>query len=631
MLGLIPVDAAATLGRVAAAAGDGRILAFGRRLLDYGRPLDWHLNPDTGERWDSRLHWSRVQRDEPRVGDVKLTLEPARFPHAYHLARAAALGLAEAGRCARVLDEHVAGFLGAQAYGRGVHWLASQEWTLRLMAWLFARHALAGLGQTLPLLDQALPRAAFEAGAHIERYVDYSRRSTFNNHLICEALGLLLAGLLLPGLDSAERWRAIGTEILAEQAERQVYADGAYLMASHNYHRVVVQELLWASRLVKEGGAAATLTRALERSLDFLFAHQNPADGRLPNFGANDGSLVSILSCCDFSDFRPTLQALSLATRGERLYEPGPWDEEAAWLLGPERLDAPRRAGARRSVSFAASGYHVLRGRAEGSFACFRCGPTRQRFAQIDMLHLDVWWRGQNVLVDGGSYLYNGPPRWHDYFLRTASHNTLSVDGRDQMLHLRRFKVVHWTRARALEFSDRGPFAACSGEHYGYGDPPAGPVHRRSVLFVKDDLWVVCDRVGGEGVHEARVHWLCGPFPGAPDPEGAGYRLETPEGPFWIELRDAQGLPLPLDAASGGDDPPRGWSSRCFSEKVAVPSLAATLRARLPLVAVSVLAGGGRPKLSVEASEWSVALGASRVRFRLDEGGFVGVAVEPAG
>ena len=51
----------------------------------------------------------------------------------------------------------------------------------------------------------------------------------------------------------------------------------------------------------------------------------------------------------------------------------------------------------------------------------FRCGTLRDRFSQIDMLHLDVWWRGQNVLVDGGSYLYNGPAAWHEHFMGTAA------------------------------------------------------------------------------------------------------------------------------------------------------------------------------------------------------------------
>ena len=135
------------------------------------------------------------------------------------------------------------------------------------------------------------------------------------------------------------------------------------------------------------------------------------ADGRLPNHGHNDGSLSRPLSVCDFSDFRPVLQCLAVALRGERLYPPGPWDEESAWLLGPSALDAPLRPPTRRSVSFGATGYHVLR-RAEGLCA-LRCGDVPDRHGQIDMLHLDLWWRGHEVLCDGGTYLYGEIGRAH--------------------------------------------------------------------------------------------------------------------------------------------------------------------------------------------------------------------------
>lgn len=156
-------------------------------------------------------------------------------------------------------------------------------------------------------------------------------------------------------------------------------------------------------------------------------------------------------------------------------------------------------------------------------------------------------------------------------------------------------------------------------------------MHRRSVLFLKDDLWIVCDRVAGAGVHDVRLHWLCGEFAGAPDPHGGGYALETPEGPFRIEVLDMLGRALPIDAVSGAEDPPRGWLSRYYSEKVPVPSLAVALRERLPLAVVSILAGGARPSVTVEGAAWSVTLGRSRVRFRLDEGHeFAEVAVEPA-
>lgn len=262
----------------------------------------------------------------------------------------------------------------------------------------------------------------------------------------------------------------------------------------------------------------------------------------------------------------------------------------------------------------------ILRGRDEGSFACFRCGSLRDRFSQIDMLHLDVWWRGQNLLVDAGSYLYNGPGPWHAHFVGTSSHNTVVVDGRDQMLLFRRFKALYWTKAALLDFQDAAGHAVVTGEHYGYRRHPGGCVHRRSVLFLKDDVWVVADRVQGSGRHRACLQWLGGDFPHTADEAAGRLSLETPEGPFSVAVHDADGVPLAVTVARGEDSPPRGWLSRHFGEKVPVPSLAVERAGERSIVFITV-AGAGRPALERDGlTRWRVHGAGASASFRLEDG-----------
>ncbi len=592
------------------AAARGTVLCFGRWPAEFGDPIDWQRNPRGAKRWDSTKSWARSLLDETEIGDVKLTWEVARFPHAYVIARAAAFHPEHSDRWAEALLRQIESFRSENPVGRGIHWASGQETAFRLLAWLFALDAHLVRGPHGARAAAAVGEALCEGASHVERHIDYARIAVYNNHLLSEALLLYAAGVLLPALEAARRWRRIGRALLEEQAQRQFYADGAYIQLSHNYHRVALQDLLWASVLARADGdsMAPAWREALERSLDFLHAHQCPTDGRLPNYGSNDGALPSIFSSSDFSDYRPVLQCVSLMVRGERLYEPGPWDETAAWVIGPLALEAPLRPRPRRSASFKPTGFHVLRGNDERSFAAFRCGSIRDRFSQIDMLHLDVWWRGQNVLVDGGSYLYNGPAEWHEHFMRTASHNTVVVDGRDQMLHYRRFKCLYWTKARLLAFEDRGDSALVSGEHYGYRRHPGECVHRRSVLHVKDDLWVVVDQIDGRGEHVARLHWLGGEFPHEELRPGA-MRLLTPEGPFEIAVFDEKGHPLAGDVVRGSESALRGWLSRYYGEKVPVPSLAVERRGRTPLVFVSVLSAD-TARCSVEHERWQISAGA---------------------
>src|SRR4029078_3177808 len=118
----IPEERLSALGERARLATRGRSLCFGRFPAGDGLPVDWHLHPETGRRWDRDAHWSVTLRNQSRVGDVKRTWEIARFPHAYDMARAAALGRHPAAELAEALDQQIRSFVSNNPFPRGVHW-----------------------------------------------------------------------------------------------------------------------------------------------------------------------------------------------------------------------------------------------------------------------------------------------------------------------------------------------------------------------------------------------------------------------------------------------------------------------------------------------------------------------------
>ena len=599
----------------------GRILCFGRWTAALGRPIDWQLNPVNGKRWNANIHWSQAVNEGHDVGDVKLTWEPARFPQAYIMARAATFAPELRSSLAQQCENQINDFIDRNPFGRGIHWNSGQELAIRLIAWTFALNVFLRFDESWQPTGEKVLNTAYEYGTHIERNLHYAK-TVANNHLISEALGLLVAGHLLRPLTEAERWRTTATTILDREAARQFHSDGGYIMQSHNYHRSVLQMYLWAS-VFSRGQSEKELPSwhtAMMRSLDFLLAQQNPEDGRLPNYGANDGSLPSVLTTCDFSDFRPVLQALSVMTRGERIYETGPWDEETAWLMGTDALSAPLRQASHRSISFPDTGLHVMRGKNPGNFSVLRCGSVQVRFSQIDMLHLDVWWRGLNVLIDGGSYLYNGPEVWHQHFARTGSHNTIQADHRDQMLHYRRFKNLYWTKARLLKFEDAPGYVLCTGEHYGFRSHISNCVHRRSVLFLKDHLWVVYDQVLGDGRHHLRLHWLCGDFPFQHLKSNGRLTLNTPHGPFSMLVVDGNGDPMSGELIRGREDPPAGWQSRYYSEKLPTPSWSIEHTGTLPFSFITFLSSE-ELEVGIKDDVCSVVTSSSRARMQLSSEG----------
>ncbi len=616
---------------LAAEATKGRILCFSDWMADYGNPIDWHRDPTNGHRWISDTHWSRVLKNASKV-DVKFTWEAARFPQAYLMARAAALDPNAAPTLGAAFASQVTGFISSNPGALGVHWYSGQEVAFRVLAWLFGYHVFNSMGQIPDAVASAVGRSLSAAGEHIAEHIEYARDSVYNNHLLSEALGLYVAGTLVPGPNS-RKWADEGLQLLDEQADMQIYPDGSYIQQAHNYHRVAMQLYLWATAYQRANNrkVPSSWMSAMERSLDFLYVHQNESTGALPNYGANDGSKPIPLSDLGLADFRPILQALSVATRGERLYERGPWDESSLWMFGPDSLQLPLRKRNRTSSSFTHTGHHVLRGTDGGSFGTFRCGTIIDRFSQIDMLHLDVWWLGQNVLVDGGSYRYNGATLWHNHFLRTESHNTVKVDGKDQMVHFRQFKTLYWTKANLLEFRDTPAFALTEGEHYGY-QRERDCTHRRAVLFVKDDLWICVDTVTGPGRHNVSLQWLGGEFPYDFDEAASRLTLRTEHGPFCIAMMDDQGQPCKgSTVAAGQETPPRGWLARTYGRKTAVPSLVVAATATLPLTMISILsAGEAAAVVTVRKdlpNEWQVRTNKKTVRFHLVEGRFADIVI----
>lgn len=613
-------------------AARGRILCFGSWFAEFGNPIDWFLYPATGRKWTADIHCSRALDEISSIGDIKLTWEVARFSHAYAMARAAVCFPDEAARWGESLARQIEQFVAANPVGQGLHWHAGLEVSIRSFSWLFACHVFHALGVWNDEFVRFMAEALLSAAQHVERQFEFAKGSVSNDHLIAEALMLYVCGLLLPGTPRAARWKRDGLEVLVREADRQVYPDGGYFMLSHNYHRDVLQMYLWAIGFHErsDGPAPTVWRRMLDRSVNFLTAQQNPDDGRLPNFGYNDGSQLHELSVCEFADFRPALQAASVVARSERLYPPGAWDEEAAWWSGSVVKALPQQVPSQPSAHFDETGVIVLRSDEPNTFATFRCGSLRDRFGQIDMLHADVWWRGINVLADGGSYLYNGPQEWHRHFVGGASHNTLTVDGQDQMRHWRRFKTLYRTPARVLRFENTAAGMICEGEHTGFQRLRHPCTHRRAILLTKSGLCVVVDHVFGSSPEprDVRVHWQGGSLPWEFDAAANRLSLQTDVGPYGISIHGTNGEALAVDVVAGQESPPRGWVSRAYAEKTPAPSLVASWTGTLPFTCVTVM-NGDPCHVTSTGSAYSVVTTELFVEFTLQDGRLVTVATSP--
>jgi asparagine synthase (glutamine-hydrolysing) len=569
-------DAAAGIVADAERIIAGEYPFFSCRRVALGWPPDWHPGP-----WAAfaRAHWSRVPSFSGE-DDIKDCWEPGRFAAAYAFVRAYFASGDE--RFAEAFWTMLESWRAANPPNTGPHWRCGQEISLRVMAWVFALNAFRDSPSTTPARLAMMVGMLDEQARRIAATTDYARLQD-NNHSISEGMGLWCAGLAFPELKKAAVYREKGRLLLEGEAARLIADDGSFSQMSSNYHRLMLHDYIFAIRMGASCGeelSKETLAR-VEKAAAFLCGTMDGRSGFAPNSGGNDGALVLPLDLCDYSDMRPVCAAAHALFRRERLFGDGPWTEDLFFLFGPESVDWPAVGAARSDLSAGRGGYYTLRGRE--TWAMLRCGAYRTRPRHADCLHLDIWWRGLNIAADPGSFRYFAPAPWNDGLKHTCVHNTVTVDGLDQLVQGPRFMWLEWHDARVLKEESGPGWRRIEAEHDGYlrlADPVR---HRRSVTLEGEDCWIVVDELLGEGEHDLLLHWLLPDFPYRLKPDGR-LLLQCEEGDVSLgidvcgpDVRQPQISVLRADEKSC-----QGWISRRYGEKTPALSLSANCRCRLP-------------------------------------------------
>jgi hypothetical protein len=386
-------------------------IVAGKFRMFGGEPVEIKLT------FDGPLHhWTEYETNPQLLSalysplsDIKFIWEPARFGWAYLLGRAYYLTQNEI--YAETFWKFFEQFTESNPPNLGPHWMNGQEVAIRLMALVWAGQVFETAAASSAERRARLAGAVAAHASRIPPTLVYARAQN-NNHLITEAAGLYTAGLALPEHPDALNWRALGWRWLNWAFRNQISGYGEYIQHSTNYHRVMLDTALWVNTIKADEWPRLTL-QSLGRATHWLFSMLDPASGRTPNLGANDGALILPLAATTFNDFRPTVQAAARAFL--RFQMPaGAWDEMPLWL----GLDAHEK-------SYESNLYMADHLRGRDSWAYLRATQFPSRFGHMDQLHLDLWWRGLNIAQDAGTYLYNADPPW-DNPLVAAAHNTVT-------------------------------------------------------------------------------------------------------------------------------------------------------------------------------------------------------------
>jgi len=473
-----------------------------------GDKFDWVTNPENGFRYNDNAHWIDINDYSQEAGDIKFVWEPSRFSNIYTFIRFEQYSGVD---CSKQVFAQIEDWISKNDINRGPNFKCSQEISLRILNWTFAIYYYKDSPNLTESLFEKIQHYIYWQTHHVYNNINFSRIAVRNNHAITETLLLYISGTLFPGFPESAKWKKDGKRWFEEEIAYQIYEDGTFLQFSMNYHRVVIQLLTWAIRLSELNGDKfnTTVYERARKSLLFLTNCLDEKSGWLPNYGANDGALFFKLNDNHYRDYRPQLEALSTVLGLTWQY--GAF-EDVYWY-GLKPINHPEAVDITKGASvFNKGGYYLFR--QENSLSFIRCGNHHDRPSQADNLHLDIWYKGINLLHDAGSYKYNTDEKTIRYFMGTRSHNTVMLDDYDQMQKGPRFIWYQWSQCEDIKTEENEDTFIFEGTIRAFQHISKNITHTRKVVIYKNKpVWEINDTINGkpEGIKLNQLWHTCYP------------------------------------------------------------------------------------------------------------------------
>lgn len=443
--------------------------------------FDWLVNPSRDPEWQILLHKFYYSRDLALAYDYTCD------------ERYAAKWVDLVDSWIRKVPD---GFVNSQVTGRRL-----QQWLLAYHYFIPNRLCLAISADFLQSLLRSMQSQAIFLSKHL---------TPEGNHRTIELSAIFAFAVLFPELPDSARLMAFATHELLENLSTDFLADGVQKELSTDYHHTVLKNFLRVRELADLNNVPLghQFDQLISKALDFsIYAHK--PDGFLP--AINDGDINSYLS---------------LLHQAHRYY-PDPA------LLYVSSYGKTGKQPEQRSKLFADSGYCVLRSAwteqsyQDGRYLLFDCGNLGfGSHGHYDLLNFEAAAFGRSLVVDPGRYTYHDEhgdlPNWRHTFKGTAAHNTVMVDGKDQIAYHCQRPIGPEPVAKVLNFVSTPGFDFVHGRALS----PQYPVeHQRSIFFAEQEYWIISDVLTGEDQHRYEQF-----FHLASDALNHTYRLEQTQG-----------------------------------------------------------------------------------------------------
>jgi hypothetical protein len=360
-----------------------------------GIPDPWNYDPIEKKYWHKkRYEETRVHSaDSPR--DVKIVWEINRFKYLPLLAEAAFISKDK--KYADECESRILSWIDGNPFAASINWSSPLEIAIRAISWAASLRILALAGFDISI-NEMIARSIWQHAAYLNAELS-TDKIVRSNHLIGETSGLYILSTFFH-FPEAVFYRLRAKKILTYSILKQTYSDGASREASGWYHTFITDFADLALRAAHQSGDHFD-KEFIDRFMQISIYRNSII---LP-----DGDPVRY-GDCDFGKVINLSSKWKDAIFGKNIIIS---EEKNCYFDKAQHLTA--RVG--KNYCFARAGEFGWGGDGFSSHA------------HDDFLSLIVALDGVNIIVDPGTYVYNGAPEERDKERRANNHNGLIIGG----------------------------------------------------------------------------------------------------------------------------------------------------------------------------------------------------------
>ena len=308
--------------------------------------------------------------------------------------------------------------------------------------------------------------------------------------------GLYMAGVMTPQSERAGRYTAQALKRLSSMLRMQVYRDGAHWEQSPMYHNEMLKCYLEVILLAKRNGI--TLPENIMRQTYDMCCYSM--------YSSKPDHTELCMGDSDSIDLR------DLLTRGAAIFGDSELksrayttpDYDSLWEIGEAGLreyeDIPVSLPTETDKAFGDSNNYFFRSGWDdaATYVHFHCGTLGAGHGHADKLHIDLFSKGEDILIDPGRFTYVfGKDRVR--YKEVRAHNVLMVDGADFYVCKDSWECIDLTRGINQKYYSCDRYGYCEGGHLAYIG--RGALVNRRVIYIKPDIIVIADEFYTSGGH----------------------------------------------------------------------------------------------------------------------------------